>query len=146
MRSCCTLVMLVLTLNAPVAWGAEIAGLVKTAVPAAWIIRDGKRIAAEQGMKLSAGDILKTENEGRLGVILQDDSLLTVGPATELHLKDFQFAPAQGKMGMILRLVRGVAAYVSGHIGKLAPDRIRFETPTATIGVRGTRFIAVVED
>ena len=37
-----------------------------------------------------------------------------------------------------LDLVRGVAAYVSGRIAKLAPDSIRLETPAAIIGVRGT--------
>jgi hypothetical protein len=37
-----------------------------------------------------------------------------------------------------LRLVRGVAAYVSGRIAKLAPDSIRLETPAAIVGIRGT--------
>jgi hypothetical protein len=32
-------------------------------------------------------------------------------------------------------------AYLSGLIGKLAPEKARFETPTATIGIRGTHFV-----
>jgi len=37
-------------------------------------------------------------------------------------------------------------AYLSGLIGKLAPDKARFESPTATIGIRGTRFAVRVGD
>ncbi len=39
---------------------------------------------------------------------------------------------------MVLRFVRGVTAYVSGRLAKLAPDSIRLETPSAIVGVRGT--------
>ncbi len=35
-------------------------------------------------------------------------------------------------------------AYISGLIGKLAPESARFETPVATIGIRGTRFAVKV--
>ena len=39
---------------------------------------------------------------------------------------------------MVLKFVRGVAAYVSGRMAKLAPDAIRLETPSAIVGIRGT--------
>jgi hypothetical protein len=49
------------------------------------------------------------------------------------------FAPAEGRMGLVLKVVRGVMAYVSGRIAKLSPDSIRLETPRrAVVGVRGT--------
>jgi len=40
--------------------------------------------------------------------------------------------------------LKGTAAYVSGVIVKLSPKAARFETPTATIGIRGTRFLVKV--
>jgi hypothetical protein len=46
---------------------------------------------------------------------------------------------------MVLKFVRGVAAYVSGRIAKLAPDSIRLETPAAIVGVRGTTVAIRVE-
>jgi hypothetical protein len=48
------------------------------------------------------------------------------------------YAPAEGQLGLVLRVVRGIAAYVSGRIARLSPDSIRLETPEAIIGVRGT--------
>ena len=32
-------------------------------------------------------------------------------------------------------------AYMSGIIGKLSPESVRFETPVASIGIRGTCFV-----
>jgi hypothetical protein len=46
---------------------------------------------------------------------------------------------------MVIKFVRGAAAYVSGHIAKLAPDAIRLETPAAIVGVRGTTLAIRVE-
>ena len=37
-------------------------------------------------------------------------------------------------------------AYLTGLIGKLAPEKARFETPTATIGIRGTHFAVMAGD
>jgi hypothetical protein len=36
-------------------------------------------------------------------------------------------------------------AYVSGRIAKLSPDSIRLETPSAIVGVRGTRMAISVK-
>jgi hypothetical protein len=37
-------------------------------------------------------------------------------------------------------------AYLSGLIGKLSPESVRIETPTASIGVRGTHFAVKAGD
>jgi hypothetical protein len=50
----------------------------------------------------------------------------------------FVYAPAEGRLALVLNVVRGVMAYVSGRIAKLSPDSIRLETPAAVMGVRGT--------
>ena len=66
-------------------------------------------------------------------------AVLTVSrPAVLARLDRFVYRPADGAFGLVLSFVRGVAAYVSGRIAKLAPDAIRLETPAAIVGVRGT--------
>jgi hypothetical protein len=55
-----------------------------------------------------------------------------------VRLNSFLFTPAEGRLGLVLNFVRGMAVYVSGKIAKLAPDSIRLETPGAIVGVRGT--------
>ncbi len=89
--------------------------------------------------------MLRTGADGRLGVVLRDDTRVSLGPETEIRIDRFLFAPAQGQLALVLKMVRGVAAYVSGKIAKLSPDAVRVETPVAIVGVRGTRFAAKVE-
>jgi hypothetical protein len=40
---------------------------------------------------------------------------------------------------------KGTLQYVSGVIAKLKPDAVAVRTPTGVIGVRGTRFVVMVE-
>jgi hypothetical protein len=62
-----------------------------------------------------------------------------------VHLDRFVYAPGDGHLRFVLKIVRGVAAYVSGQIAKLSPDAIRLETPAAVVGVRGTSVAIRVE-
>ena len=122
------------------AGAADTIGSVKNVRGTATVVRAGETIPAHPGLGLLAGDILETGADGALGLTLRDDSLLSLGPSSRIALEKFQFAPAEGNLGLTTRIVRGTFAYLSGLIGKLAPDATTFVTPVATIGVRGTRF------
>ena len=125
-------------LTAP-AWGADaIAGSVKTAVGGAVVRRGAQTIPATEGMHLLVNDILQTSADGRLGAILQDGTGIGLGPNTELKIDSFIYEPADGKLSLILRLARGVMAYFSGRIAKLAPGAVTVETPVGVMGLRGT--------
>lgn len=120
--------------------GPETAGVVRSSRGPATVTRAGKAVPATAGLKVQAGDVLATGPGGSLGVILRDNSTLSLGPESTLVIRKFLFAPAEGKLGLLVRLSRGTMACVSGLIGRLAPESVRFETPSATIGIRGTRF------
>lgn len=120
-------------------------GLVKTATGEAHILRAGQRLAALPGSQLVRGDLLSTGTAGTMGVILRDDTILSLGPATETRIEQFTFEPAGQKLAMVVRVARGVIEYLSGRIAKLAPGAVRLETPTATLGVRGTHLLVRVE-
>jgi hypothetical protein len=117
-------------------------GLVKTAHGDAFILRDGRRMAAQPGSGLVLGDVLSTGATGAMGVMLRDDTVLSLGPSTETRLEQFAFESADQKPGMVLRVTRGLIGYISGRISKLAPGSVRIETPVATLGIRGTRLVA----
>ena len=121
-------------------------GVVRNAAGQASVTRGGAVLPATAGTRLHAGDTLVTGPDGSLGVILRDDSSLSLGPSSSLVLRDFLFSPSEGKFGLLVRLSRGTMAYLSGLIGKLAPEKARFETPTATIGIRGTHFAVKAGD
>jgi hypothetical protein len=114
------------------------AGHVKTATGRTFIVRQNATIAAKPGDAVFALDVLRTEADGAIGVTMMDDTRISLGPSSEMRLERYVFAPAEGGLGMVLNFVRGIAAYVSGRMAKLAPDSIRLETPAAIVGVRGT--------
>lgn len=119
--------------------GAEsIAGSVKTVLGGAVVRRGTQTIPAHEGMHLLVNDILQTSADGRLGAILQDGTGIGLGPNTELKIDSFVFEPADGKFSLLLRLARGVMAYFSGRIARLAPGSVTVETPVGVIGLRGT--------
>lgn len=127
------------------AWGLpssaqEIAGVVQSSQGSATVTRGGQETPADPGMKLQVGDVLATGSNGSLGVIFRDDSTLSLGPDSSLVVREFLFSPAEHRLGLVARLTKGTMAYLSGVLGKLAPEAVRFETPVATIGIRGTRF------
>ena len=121
------------------------AGRIKVVSGSAFIVRDSKLVPAKVGQEVYAADGLRTGADGRIGVTLKDDTRISLGPSSEVRLERFAYAAADGSLGLVLKIVRGVAAYVSGRIAKLSPDSIRLETPTAIVGVRGTSLAIRVE-
>jgi hypothetical protein len=114
------------------------AGRIKIASGSAFIVRAGKLVPAKAGQPIFEADSLRTGSDGRLGITLKDDTRVSLGPTSEIRLDRFTYAPAEGRFAFVCKIVRGVAAYVSGRIAKLSPDSIRLETPAAIVGVRGT--------
>jgi hypothetical protein len=117
---------------------AEPAGHIKTVSGSAFVVRQNNTIAARPGDAVFASDILRTSAGGAVGVTLKDDTRISLGSDSEVRIDRYVYAPGAGGLGMVLKFVKGVAVYVSGHIAKLAPDSIRLESPSAIIGVRGT--------
>ena len=132
------LVLVVAVATPVVAQEKGVAGRIKVATGSAFIVRDGAQTPAQVGQVVFEADALRTGADGTIGVTLNDDTRLSLGPGSELKLERFTFAPADSAFGLVLKFVKGAATYVSGRIAKLAPDSIRLETPAAIIGVRGT--------
>jgi len=110
------------------------------------IIRNGVSMEAKKGAELFQRDSLKTGADGSISVVFKDDTLISIGPNSELAINEFLYSPAEGKLSFIARLLKGTSAYVSGIIGKLSPQSVRFETPVANIGIRGTKFAVKLEE
>jgi hypothetical protein len=126
--------------------GAEnFLGSVKTVRGGVVIRRGTATIPASEGLHLLLNDVLVTSADGQLGAILQDGTRIALGPNTELAIDRFAFEPAEGKFGLLLRLARGVLAYVSGKMAKFAPESIGVETPVGIVGLRGTELAVSIE-
>jgi hypothetical protein len=118
-----------------------IAGRIKVASGTATVVRGTESRPATVGAEVVESDILRTGPDGRVSVMLKDESRLSLGPNSELALTRFAFTPHDRQLGLAVRLSRGLLSYVSGLIAKLAPEAVRLQTPTSIIGARGTHVL-----
>ena len=120
-------------------------GVIRTSAGATFVGRAGPELPGREGLALQEGDVLRTGPDGRLGVILRDDTRLALGPDSEVKIDRFTFVPSKGVLALVIRVARGVATYVSGKIAALSPGSARVETPVATLTTRGTSLAVRVD-
>jgi len=102
------------------------------------IKRESGLLKALSGMELLQGDLVITQEKSRVQVMLNDDTVVTIGSNSEFAFEEFSEDGVNSKVSM--RAKRGFFRSVTGKIGKLAPERFKVKTASATIGIRGTDF------
>ncbi|MCX5846526.1 MAG: FecR domain-containing protein [Deltaproteobacteria bacterium] len=122
------------------------AGFVKNVSGQAFIERNKVRMSAKVKDRLMENDILVTGRNGSMGIILQDNSVMSIGSNTRLVISKFVFEPADKKLSFIAQIKKGKVVYLTGLIAKLNRSGVKFETPTVVCGIRGTHFAIEVED
>ena len=66
---------------------------------------------------------------------------MTLNSGTQLALAQYTYDAAQPARGnMLFQLLSGGLRVATGLIAKAAPNQVKFQTSTATIGIRGTVF------
>ncbi len=118
--------------------------LVKVIDGQVFTLRADERSELGVGEPIFIEDVVETE-AGSVGLTFKDGSRISIGPNSRVQFTDFEFAPTEGRLSMVIDFFRGTLLYVSGVIAKLAPDAVKVRTPVATVAVRGTRFLAEVE-
>jgi hypothetical protein len=121
------------------------AALIKSVTGEVKIIRGKNTIAATRGATLRVSDRVITARSASAAIVFKDGTLLTLGPDADVAVRDYVFEPKNGQFAFSIYLAKGSAIYESGKIGKLSPQSVKVETPKATIGVRGTRFLVEAE-
>ena len=91
-------------------------------------------------------DAVITANSN-VGITFEDNSTVKITEQSKLVIDNFVYDPAKGDAGKVgLKLAMGTARFASGQIAKANPENIKIETPTATVGVRGTDFSMTVDE
>ena len=144
--SCAFLIALLVALPASAAPTGELIGHIHKIEGSASIMRDGATVPGVLGGDLYRGDVVRTGKPGAVGLVLTDDTTVSLGSGSELSLNNYEFAPKEGHFGLLLQMVKGTFSYVSGQIAKLAPESARIQTPDATIAIRGTKLLIEIKE
>jgi hypothetical protein len=136
---CRTLMTLVCAFMMRVAWAQEV-GTVATLEGTADVGRGDTWTAAALGTAISLGDQVRTGNPGRLSIVFQDDSVLTVAHDSQLVIDQQVYDPSVGVARSLIGLLRGKLDAVVGEYYHNPGSAYEVKTVTAVAGVRGTEF------
>jgi hypothetical protein len=123
------------------AW-AQLAGSISRLDGNATITSPSGDKAAAVGAEVNEGDRITTQNAAELVVKLTDGGVLAVRPNSQIVIDRFRYDSkgSADDQSFLVKLLVGGLRSVTGAIGKINPKGVRFTTPTATIGIRGTDF------
>ncbi len=95
--------------------------------------------------EVDQGDVLSTQQETYARVKFVDGGEVVLRPGSQLKIESYAYEPEKPQSDNIfLSMFKGGLRAVTGLIGKRNRDKVSFSTSTATIGIRGTHFGALL--
>ncbi len=120
-------------------------GKVETTKGDAFVTRtDGTKVKAEAGLDIFQGDVIETQGSGTIGITFADNSTFSLAEAGQMTIDEMVYDAGTQEGSGAFSVATGVFTFVSGQIAKTAVDAMVINTPTSTIGIRGTSLAAKV--
>ena len=108
------------------------------------VVRD-QTYEASLALDINSYDNVQTSN-GRLGITFLDDSQVRLTEHSELIIDEFIYDVDPSKSKMALQFASGTARFITGKLATIDKENIIINTPSATIGIRGTDFTVTVDE
>jgi hypothetical protein len=108
------------------------------------VVRDDTYKAA-LSFDINSFDNVQTSN-GRLGITFLDESQVRLTEHSELVIDEFIYDPDPSKSKMALQFASGTARFITGKLSTINKENILIQTPSATVGIRGTDFTVTVDE
>lgn len=106
---------------------------------------DGSTKLLSISSEVQEGDELTTQRDTYARIKFADGGEVVMRPETALKITNFAFDEGKpGSDNVVLGLLRGGLRAITGLIGKRNRDAYKVHTTTATIGIRGTHFGALL--
>jgi len=115
-------------------------GIVKKVENEAAIVVASAARPAVVGMAVHLKDELRTGAQGRMLVVLRDDTELTLGEKASVVIDRYVYDPDKGIGETFLQTTRGAFRFATGRLEDLKEKTIVISTSFADIAVRGTEF------
>ena len=139
------LVILAILLFSTPSLAAVDAGSVGSIKGSGVLERGNDVITGDTGVTVQMQDTAVTAN-GRMRIDFLDETRVDLTEHARLTIDEFVYDPANDIGSLSIKASLGGVRYASGQIAKRYRQNVKIKTPSATIGVRGTDFIMVVDE
>jgi hypothetical protein len=109
------------------------------------IRRDKANLPSSISSGIEMSDIVTTANS-KTAITFKDDTKVQITEQSKLVIDTFVYDGEKKTGKLAIKMALGTIKYASGQIAKNDPQQVVVETPTATIGVRGTDFSGTVDE
>lgn len=101
--------------------------------------RNAKLLNATVGFILEQKDTVKTSDNAKAQIVFDDGTVISIGKNAVLNINEFINDTTNPKNSKVnVKFAEGAFKTITGGIGKVAPDRFKLQTKSASIGIRGT--------
>lgn len=122
---------------------AEVRGEVYFVTP------DGRKLTVDGTSKITVnlGTRILTGPTGHLNILLNDETVFTLGPQSEFVIDDFVFDPKTSVHKVGANFLKGTFRWVTGKVAQKDTSTVKIKVAYGTIGPRGTDFeVSVAPD
>ena len=113
--------------------------------PGSIVRTTGEELTANLQTDIESYDNVETEN-GRLKIQFVDETQVSLTEHTLIEITEYVYDPNPSKSKMAMNFVSGTARFATGGLGLVPRENIAIQTPTASIGIRGTDFTTTVDE
>lgn len=89
-------------------------------------------------------DTISTGKGGRVQVLFRDSTIISLGRNSAIKIAEYAWKPKEETGTMKTKIEEGTFRIMGGAITKFAPQNFSTETPSATIGIRGSMYAGTV--
>jgi Ca2+-binding RTX toxin-like protein len=100
---------------------------------------DGSIRVAQVGTIILQNDVVITANASQVAITFTDGSVFSLSENGRMTLDEYIYSPDGGPANMLVGLLQGTLAVVSGQIAPTGTMEVT--TPVATLGIRGTSVV-----
>lgn len=128
-------------------FAAEAGAITHLSGDASILSADGKSRVADKDATLYPGDTVTTGKKGQVAIRFSDESVVQLRPLSAFRVDEYAYkgkndSEAKG----FFSLLKGSLRTITGMIGKLNRPGYGVHTSSATIGIRGTEYSAMLKN
>ena len=103
---------------------------------------DGSKEVLKKGGSVDNGDVVVTTAKGHAQIRMADGGMIAVRPNSRFKIDDFEYNGDINHDKSVFSLIKGGFRSVTGAVGQANKKAYKVKTPVATIGIRGTDYVA----